>query len=127
LHGVVFDILLGEPPRRGVAAGILLEAVQVPFQLPEWLAIRAGRWNGNFHMTFIIEATKDDHRTVDFRSTAIVAVILAPKLVAEGFAVSITAPSGHLYLADQFNLLLMSRKAALPAAVRAAVRHSRQD
>jgi hypothetical protein len=66
LHGVVFDILLGEPPRRGVAAGILLEAVQVPFQLPEWLAIRAGRSNGNFHMTFIVEATKDDHRTVDF-------------------------------------------------------------
>jgi hypothetical protein len=80
-----------------------------PFQLTEWLAIRAGRSNGDFHMTFIIEATKDDHRTVDFRSTAIVAVILARKLVAEGFAVSITAPSGHLYLADQFNLLLTSK------------------
>jgi hypothetical protein len=80
-----------------------------PFQLTEWLAIRAGPSNGIFHMTFIIEATKDDHRTVDFRSTAIVAVILARKLVAEGFAVSITAPSGHLYLADQFNLLLTSK------------------
>jgi hypothetical protein len=104
LHGVVFDILPAEPPRRGVAAGILLEAVQVPFQLPEWLAIRAGRSNGNFHMTFIIEATKDDHRTVDFRSTAIVAVILARKLVAEGVRPEDVAAIRHLYLADQFNL-----------------------
>jgi hypothetical protein len=37
-------------------------------------------------------------------------VILARKLVAEGFAGSITAPSGHLYLADQFNLLLTSKR-----------------
>jgi hypothetical protein len=29
--------------------------------------------------------------------------------VAEGFAVSITAPGGHLYLADQFSLLLTSK------------------
>jgi hypothetical protein len=64
LHGVVFDIMLGEPPRRGVAAGILLEAAH------------AGE-------TFA---------------------------VAEGFAVSITAPSAHLYLADQFNLLLTSKR-----------------
>jgi hypothetical protein len=90
------------------------EPVQVPFQLTEWLANRAGRSNGNFPMTFIIEATKDDHRTVDFPSTAIVAVILARKLVADGFAVSITAPSGHLYLADQFNLLLTSKSLSSP-------------
>jgi hypothetical protein len=52
---------------------------------------------------------KDDHRTVDIRATASVAVIPARKLVADGFAVSITALSGHLYLADQFNLLLPSK------------------
>jgi hypothetical protein len=57
-------------------------------------------------MTFIIEATKDDHHTVDIRSTAIVAVILARKLAADGYAVSIKAPTGDEYLADQFNLLL---------------------
>ena len=79
------------------------------FQLTERLAIRAGRSNGNFQMTFIIEATKDDHRTVDIRATAIVAVILARKLVADGFTVSITAPGGRLYLADRFNLLLTSK------------------
>ena len=60
-------------------------------------------------MTFIIEATKDEHHTTDIRSTAIVAVILARKLAAEGFAVSITAPSGRQYSADQFNLLLTSK------------------
>jgi hypothetical protein len=58
------------------------------------------------HMTFIIEAVKDDHYTTDIRSSAIVAVILARKLVADGFAVSIRAPTGHLYSADRFNLLL---------------------
>jgi len=78
-------------------------------------------------MTFIIEATKDDHHTADIRFSAVVAVIWARKLAADGFAVSIRAPGGRQYSADQFNLLLMSRKAALPAAVRAAVRHSRQD
>ena len=57
-------------------------------------------------MTFIIEALKDDHQTVDIRSTAIVAVIQARKLAAEGFTVSIRAPTGHLYSADRFNLLL---------------------
>jgi hypothetical protein len=35
-----------------------------------------------------------------------VAVILARKLAAEGFAVSITAPTGRRYGADKFNLLL---------------------
>jgi hypothetical protein len=34
--------------------------------------------------------------------------------VADGFAVSITAPSGHLYLADQFNLLLTSKSLSSP-------------
>jgi hypothetical protein len=57
-------------------------------------------------MTFIIEAVKDDHYTTDIRSTAIVAVILARKLAADGFAVSIRAPTGRLYSADRFNLLL---------------------
>jgi hypothetical protein len=60
-------------------------------------------------MTFIIEAIKDDQRTVDIRSSAIVAVILARKLAADGFAVSIRAPTGDLYSADRFNLLLTSR------------------
>jgi hypothetical protein len=60
-------------------------------------------------MTFIIEATKDDHHTADIRSSAIVAVILARKLAADGFAVSIRTPTGRLYFADQFNLLLTSK------------------
>ena len=60
-------------------------------------------------MTFIIEAIKDDHRLTEIRSSAIVAVILARKLAAEGFAVSIGAPTGDLYSADKFNLLLTSR------------------
>jgi hypothetical protein len=60
-------------------------------------------------MTFIIEAIKDDHHTTDFRSSAIVAVILARKRAADGFAVSITAPSGRLYFSDQFNLLLTNK------------------
>jgi hypothetical protein len=59
-------------------------------------------------MTFIIEAVKDDHHTVDIRSSPIVAVILARKLTADGFAVSIRAPTGDLYSADRFNLLLTS-------------------
>ena len=66
------------------------------------------------HMTFIIEAVKDDHRTVDLRSSAVVAVILARKLAVNGFAVSITAPGGRLYSADQFNLLLTSKGQDLP-------------
>jgi hypothetical protein len=48
-----------------------------------------------FDMTFIIEATKDDHHTVDIRSTAIVAVILARKLAADGYEVSIRSPTGR--------------------------------
>jgi hypothetical protein len=60
-------------------------------------------------MTFIIEAIKDDHRLTEIRSSAIVAVILARKLAAEGFAVSISAPTGALYSADKFNLLLTSK------------------
>jgi hypothetical protein len=57
-------------------------------------------------MTFIIEAVKDDHYTTDIRSSAVVAVILARKLAAEGFTVSIRSPTGNLYSADRFNLLL---------------------
>jgi hypothetical protein len=57
-------------------------------------------------MTFIIEALKDDRRTTDFRSSATVAVTLACKLAANGFAVSITDPSGQQYSADRFDLLL---------------------
>ena len=60
-------------------------------------------------MTFIIEATKDDHHTTDIRSSAIVAVILARKLAADGFAVSIGTPTGHRYSANQFNLLLTGK------------------
>jgi hypothetical protein len=60
-------------------------------------------------MTFIIEATKDNHHTVDMRSTAIVAVILARKLAADGYEVSIRSPTGRLYSADQFNHLLTSK------------------
>jgi hypothetical protein len=60
-------------------------------------------------MTFIIEAIKDDHRLTEIRFSAIVAVILARKLAAEGFAVSISAPTGDLYSADKFNLLLTSK------------------
>ncbi|WP_079543933.1 hypothetical protein [Bradyrhizobium lablabi] len=57
-------------------------------------------------MTFIIEATRDDHRTADIRSSVIDAVILARKLAADGFAVSISTPAGRQYGADQFKLLL---------------------
>lgn len=60
-------------------------------------------------MTFIIEAIKNDQRTVDIRSTALVAVTLARKLVADGFTVSIRAPTGELYSPDRFDLLLTSR------------------
>jgi hypothetical protein len=58
------------------------------------------------HMTFIIEAVKDNHHTFDIRSSAVVAVVLALKLVADGFEVAIRTPTGHLYGADRFNLLL---------------------
>jgi hypothetical protein len=57
-------------------------------------------------MTFIIEATKGDHRTTEIRSSASFAVTLALKLQADGFAVSIRSPSGRSYAADQFDLLL---------------------
>jgi hypothetical protein len=59
-------------------------------------------------MTFIIEATKDDHHTADIRSSAIDAVILARKLAADGFAVSIRTPAGRQYPVDQFRLFLTS-------------------
>lgn len=63
--------------------------------------------NGNAdHMTFIIESLKDNRRTTDFRSSAEIAVTLALKLVADGCAVSITAPSGDVYSADRFDHLL---------------------
>jgi hypothetical protein len=67
----------------------------------------AFRWY--FKMTFIIEAIKDDHRLSEIRSSAIVAVILARKLAAEGFEVSISAPTGDRYPADKFSLLLTSK------------------
>jgi hypothetical protein len=57
-------------------------------------------------MTFIIESLKDNRRTTDFRTSAEIAVTLALKLVADGCAVSITAPSGDVYLADRFDRLL---------------------
>jgi hypothetical protein len=60
-------------------------------------------------MTFIIEAIRDDHRTTDLRSSAIDAVILARKLAADGFAVSIVSPTGARYSADKFNLLLTGK------------------
>jgi hypothetical protein len=59
-------------------------------------------------MTFIIESVKGNRRTTDFRSEADVAVILARKLVDDGFSVSITAPSGQVYSADRFDRLLAS-------------------
>ena len=62
-----------------------------------------------FKMTFIIEAVKDDHRLSEIRSSAIVAVILARKLAAEGFEVSISTPTGDRYPADKFSLLLTSK------------------
>lgn len=57
-------------------------------------------------MTFIIESLKDNRRNTDFRSSAEIAVTLARKLAADGCAVSITAPSGHVYSADRFDRLL---------------------
>jgi hypothetical protein len=60
-------------------------------------------------MTFIIEAVKDDHHTTDFRSSAVVAVILARKLAADGFAVSIRSPTGLHYSADRFHQLLTNK------------------
>jgi hypothetical protein len=77
------------------------EPAQLPFQLTEFCEF--------WIMTFIIEATKDDHHTADIRFSAVVAVILARKLVEDGFAVSIRAPGGRQYSADQFNLLLTSK------------------
>lgn len=57
-------------------------------------------------MTFIIESLKHNRRTTDFRSSAEIAVTLARKLVADGFKVSITAPSGRVYSIDKFADLL---------------------
>jgi hypothetical protein len=68
---------------------------------------RRHQLNGNAdHMTFIIEAITDQRRTTDFRSRADVAVTLARKLATNGSAVSITTPSGDVYSADRFDLLL---------------------
>ncbi len=57
-------------------------------------------------MTFIIEAIKDDQRLSEIRSTAEIAVTLARKLAADGFEVSISAPTGERYSPDKFSLLL---------------------
>jgi hypothetical protein len=45
-------------------------------------------------MTFIIEAAKDEHHINNIRTSAIDAVILARKFVADGFTVTITTPAG---------------------------------
>ena len=57
-------------------------------------------------MTFIIEAIKDDRRLSEIRSSADIAVSLARRLAAQGFEVSISAPTGDLYPAEKFDLLL---------------------
>lgn len=49
-------------------------------------------------MTFIIEAVNGDHRTLNIRSSVMVAVILARKLEADGFAVSIRGRPGIVTL-----------------------------
>lgn len=77
------------------------------FRFDELLGIDDGR-SGLIQMTFIIEAIKEDQQMTDFRSNCMIAVTLARKLAAEGFTVSITAPTGRLYGADKFNLLLTS-------------------
>jgi hypothetical protein len=64
-----------------------------------------------FQMTFIIEAIKEDRQTTDFRSSSLVAVMLARKLAEDGFVVSITAPTGRLYSADKFSLMLETESA----------------
>jgi hypothetical protein len=69
-----------------------------------------------FHMTFIIEAIKDDHRITDIRSSGIDAVILARRLAADGFAVSILSPTGAQYSADKFSLLLTAQNGSSQAA-----------
>src|SRR6266545_4222409 len=60
-------------------------------------------------MTFIVEAIKGDHHTSDIRGSGIDAVILARKLAADGFTVSILSPTGARYSADKFNLLLTGK------------------
>jgi hypothetical protein len=60
-------------------------------------------------MTFIIEAAKDEHHINNIRTSAIDAVILARKFVADGFTVTITTPAGDLDTADKFNLLLTGK------------------
>jgi hypothetical protein len=80
----------------------------VPLQFTEWLTIPDSAFEWLDHMTFIIEATRDDQRTADIRSSVIDAVILARKLAADGFAVTISTPAGRQYGADQFKLLLTS-------------------
>jgi hypothetical protein len=67
------------------------------------------------HMTFIIEAIKDDHRISDIRAASIDAVILARKYAADGFAVSILCPTGARYSADKFNLLLTGKNSSSQA------------
>ena len=64
------------------------------------------------HMTFIIEAIKDDHHITDIRAASIDAVILARKYAADGFAVSILCPTGARYSADKFNLLLTGKNSS---------------
>jgi hypothetical protein len=61
------------------------------------------------HMTFIIEAIKDDHHINDIRASAIDAVILGRKFAGDGFTVSIRTPAGDLYPADKFKLLLTGK------------------
>jgi hypothetical protein len=90
--------------RASSARAATLKLIQVPVQLSVSLPNRL-RYAAD-HMTFIIEAAKDGHYTTSIRASAIVAVILARKLAADGFAVSIRAPTGQLYSADRFNLLL---------------------
>ncbi|WP_291685932.1 hypothetical protein [Bradyrhizobium sp.] len=77
-----------------------------PVQLAEWLRSAALLKGNAGDMTFIIESAKDNRRTTDFRSSAEIALALARKLVADGFAVSITDPSGQVYSADRLDLLL---------------------
>jgi hypothetical protein len=85
------------------------ELIRVPFQPAE---LRYATGVGTVilgHMTFIIEATKDEHHINNIRTSAIDAVILARKFAADGFTVSITTPAGDIYSADKFNLLLTGK------------------
>jgi hypothetical protein len=88
---------------------------------------RRHQLNGNAdHMTFTIEAIKDQHRTTDFRSRADVAVTVALKLATDGSAVSITTPSGDVYSADRFDLLLTHEDLNAQDQPAAAASHATQ-